>query len=95
MQQPIQQQISLDQSTGIICECGGIFFRQAILLRKFSKLLVGSPTDQFVPVAVFLCDSCGKPTKDLFPEGMQDVEEKLGWNKVRTITNDQDLKIIR
>lgn len=85
MQQPVQQQIDLSHSTGITCECGSVFFKQSVLIRKFSKLLVGSPTDQFVPVVVFRCDDCGRPSKEFFPEGMLDVEEKLGFTKVTTL----------
>jgi len=81
----MNEQIDLSKSTGVRCrECNGLFFEQAVLLRKFSKLLLATPTDQIVPVAVFLCKDCGTPCKDFFPEGMTDVEQALNLTKNET-----------
>jgi uncharacterized Zn finger protein len=83
MQQPIQQQLNLAQTTGITCSnCGGLFFDQPVLVRKISRLLTGTPTDQFTFLPVLRCSDCGEVLKEFFPEGMKDVEEKLGLTKI-------------
>lgn len=80
MQQP---QIDLSKSTGIVCaSCNGLFFEQSMILRKFSKLYTMTPTDQVVPVMFFRCVDCGEPMKEFFPEGMTDVEQRLGLTKI-------------
>ena len=81
------QQVDLSKSTGLTCECGGIFFDQAILLRKFSKLYTLTADDVIMPVAVFRCQQCGEVCKDYFPRGMRDVEEKLGLENLLRFRN--------
>lgn len=78
-----QQPIDLKQTTGIECQnCGGIFFEEAILLRRLSKIYTATPVDQIVPIPAFTCKDCGSPIKEFFPTGMADVEQKLGLIKV-------------
>lgn len=84
MNQPQPQQINLtlSQSTGTECSaCGSIFFKQSVLIRKFSKLLLGTQQDQIELIPVFRCEDCGEVLKEYFPAGMTDVETKLGLNK--------------
>mgnify|MGYP003407457207 CR=1 FL=1 len=84
MQQPIQQQqLKLEQTTGISCSnCGGLFFDQPVLVRKISRFLTGLPTDQYTFLPVLRCSDCGEVLREIFPEGMKDVEEKLGLTKI-------------
>lgn len=75
--QPTQP--TLSDSTGIKCEhCEGIFFKQSILLRRFSKILIGAPNDHIEPIPVFRCEQCDEICKDYFPMGMKDIEAMLG-----------------
>lgn len=84
---PQQPQITLDQSNGLTCKtCGGLFFKQSLLLRRWSKVLTGTPQDYVDAVPVFRCEDCGDVLKEFFPKGMRDVEEKLG------IVFEEDLK---
>lgn len=89
MNQQINPNITLNDSTGCECSsCGSIFFKQSIIIRKFSKLLLGTTEDQVQPIPVFRCDDCGEVLKDYFPRGMKDVDEKLGLKDpepVRTV----------
>lgn len=83
MNQQIQQHLSLAQTKGTDCSnCGGVFFKQVVILRTVSKLLAGTTEDLLQLVPVFRCDDCGELCKEFFPEGMTDVEAKLGMNKV-------------
>lgn len=64
-------QLKLEDSTGIICSnCGGKYFKQSILIRRWSKLLLGSPQDHLDFIPAFRCDDCGEVVSDLLPEGL-------------------------
>ena len=56
------------------CEC--IFFKQVFTLRKVSKVLIGSPTDQIMPIPIFRCDDCGAPVMDMLPDDPTNTSEK-------------------
>lgn len=74
-----QQQINLTQTSGVFCQnCDGMFFEQALIIRKISRVLTATPDDQITMIPVFRCQDCGELLKEFFPEGMTDVEEKLG-----------------
>lgn len=78
MQSNSQIQLKLEDSEGIECpNCSGIFFNQKVLIRKWSKLLTGSPQDHVDLIPVFRCDDCGEVLSNFFPKGMKDVETKL------------------
>lgn len=84
----INQQISLklEDSTGYSCDnCGGVFFTEQIMLRKWSKLLTGTPEDYVQPVPCFRCSDCGTPLKAFFPKGMKDIEEMFGLKEEQVI----------
>lgn len=75
-----QPQLPLNKSTPVTCtNCDGIFFDQTTLLRKISRLHLGTPTDIAVPVMAFVCRQCGQPNTDpdFLPEGMPDIEERF------------------
>lgn len=78
-----QLQLALQDSTGFSCSnCNGIFFKQSFLIRKWSKILTGTPQDYVDLVPAFRCEDCGEILKDMFPRGMQDVESILGIEAV-------------
>jgi uncharacterized Zn finger protein len=47
--------------------CGGLFFKQVLVLKKMSKILLGTDKDDIYPVPVFRCDDCGEVLTDLLP----------------------------
>jgi hypothetical protein len=73
---------AMQKSTGIKCSnCEGFFFEPSVLLRKISRFVTGQPQDTIFPVQAFRCQDCQMPLLEMFPEGMQDVEEALGITK--------------
>lgn len=59
----------LKNSKPEVCpNCDGSFFKQTFMFRRVSKILVGAPQDQLVPIPVFRCDDCGTPIGDMVPE---------------------------
>lgn len=76
-------QLDPSKTTGVFCEsCNGMFFEQTALLRRMSKLYLGSPQDVVFPVLVFVCRDCGTPltSEEFLPAGMKDIEDRLNPN---------------
>lgn len=72
--QQMDPNMLLTQSKPEICpNCDGNFFRQTFMFRRVSKILVGAPQDQLIPIPVFRCDDCGTPIGDMVPDN--DVDE--------------------
>lgn len=57
--QPQQKQVSLDQTTGVVCElCSHDVFANGVFIRKVSKFLTGSPQDSIIPSPTLYCVKC-------------------------------------
>ncbi len=68
--QQSQPQFSLDwsQAQDFNCSnCGGEYFINAVTVKKFSKLVTGTPKDAIIPVDILLCGNCGKVVEELIP----------------------------
>lgn len=66
------QKLNIDirkNSSPIKCEeCESETFVDIVLLRKISKLIVGSSQDQIVPIPSFQCSKCGHINKEFMPK---------------------------
>ena len=59
-QQPPQQRINLASTSGCICaKCSNNTFTEVLFLRKVSKFVTGGSNDNYIPIPVFTCSSCG------------------------------------
>ena len=66
----MQQQLNVDinQTQSVTCdECGGVYFDQALVIRKASGLLTGQSKPSYIPIPVFACKSCGHVNGDFLP----------------------------
>lgn len=80
----LQMRGILEKTTGIECKsCNGLFFEPAVILRRLSRLHTGRSQDDFIPVQAFRCMDCGEVCKEMFPNGLPDVEQKLGLKKLK------------
>lgn len=67
--QQIKLNIKLDQTTPIVCDkCESSTFQPALMLRKVSKFLSGTPQDGIIPVEVFACMTCGHINDEFQPK---------------------------
>jgi len=65
--------ISLDKTTGIVCEeCGNQTFQEGLLIRKASKFLTGTAQDAIIPIPTFACTKCGHVNNEFFPQELQE-----------------------
>jgi uncharacterized Zn finger protein len=54
------------------CEsCGGVFFKQVVLLKRIPKLAVGADEDVLAPVVVWRCDDCGGVNEEFIPKSVK------------------------
>ena len=75
MQTNLTPKINIRECDTVKCEnCGGIYFREVLILKRVPALMSGSPEDTNVPFAVTKCDSCGHVNKGFNPF---EEEEKL------------------
>jgi len=57
----------------IECEnCGNIFFDKVTIIKKVSKLLTGSATDEMVPMETYVCTECSHINKDFDIRGNEE-----------------------
>jgi predicted nucleic acid-binding Zn ribbon protein len=60
-----QVKVNVADQPNVECEeCGCIHFDKITVIKKISKLLVGTPEDQLVPMETYKCADCGHINKD-------------------------------
>lgn len=60
-----QVKLNVAESPNVECEnCENIYFDKVTVIKKISKLLVGTPDDQYVPMETYKCTECGNINKD-------------------------------
>jgi len=60
-----QIQVNVKDAINVECEnCENIFFDRVTVIKKISKLLVGTTEDQYVPMETYKCTECGNINKD-------------------------------
>lgn len=91
MDNQINHQLTPDQimkhSSEITCkECGCMFFKQVVSLRRVSKLILAAPTDQVMPIPIFRCDDCGAPLQNLIDEEPEPTNDEKPTSNLKLIT---------
>ena len=56
-------------SPNVVCECGNKVFIEAVILKKVSPLVTGSPTESLYPIPVYQCSGCGKIPAEFLKRG--------------------------
>ena len=60
-----QVKVNVSEAPNVECEsCGEIYFEKITLIKKISKLLVGTTEDQLVPMETYKCSKCGHINED-------------------------------
>jgi len=67
-QQQMNLNITLDKTTGIVCEeCSNETFLEVVLLRKASRFVTGTAQDAIIPIPVFACAECDNVNEEFLP----------------------------
>ena len=78
-EQQMKMNIDVKQTTPIISEDGNQVFQEAVVLRKVSKFLAGTPEDAVIPIPVFIDVKTGKILTELIPKELREEYEE--YNK--------------
>lgn len=73
----MQQNLNVDfsQTTSVSCEeCNGVYFDQALIIRKASGLLTGTGSPGYIPIPVFTCKQCGHVNAEFQPKEVQSLD---------------------
>ena len=73
----MQQNINVDikQTQSVTCEeCGGVYFDQALIIRKASGLLTGQSKPSYIPIPIFKCVECGHVNAEFLPKEIQSID---------------------
>lgn len=66
--------IGIEQTSAVECEeCGGIYFTEAVHIRKVSAFLSGTGKPQYIPIPVFRCTECGHINSEFLPKEVKDL----------------------
>lgn len=67
--------VDITQTSGVTCDdCGGVYFEQAIAIRKASGLLTGTGIPAYIPIPVFCCKKCGHVNEEFIPKEIQSLD---------------------
>lgn len=55
----------IKNSKNVVCECGGMIFKEQVLFKVISPLISPTGKEETVPMPVFVCTKCGK-VPDIF-----------------------------
>ena len=67
--------VDIKQTTAVTCdECGGVYFEQALTIRKASGLLTGTGNPAYVPIPVFSCKECNHVNGEFIPKEVQSLD---------------------
>ena len=68
----IKININPNDIQNVECEyCGGVFFKQVVMLKRVPKLAVGAEQDVLAPIVVWRCDDCGSVNEEFVPKSIK------------------------
>ena len=68
----IKININPNDIQNVECEnCGGVFFKQVVMLKRVPKLAVGAEQDVLAPIVVWRCDDCGSINEEFVPKSIK------------------------
>ena len=75
-QPPMNLNIDPKAMESIKCtSCNGMLFKQAHVLKRIPKFMIGAPTDMPLAFPVWRCVSCNTVLIEFIPDGLLNIEE--------------------
>lgn len=76
-----QPRVHLREQPTVKCDnCGSIYFREVIYIKKVSKILTGSSEDTIVPFPIYRCDDCNHVNEGFNP--FEDIQTVINEKKI-------------
>ena len=70
-----QTRVTLKDTIGVTCdECENPTFSEAMMMRRVSRILTGTPKDSYVPVPIFVCVACGHVNDEFLPAELKTTQ---------------------
>lgn len=92
--QPPQPRLDWSQAQDFTCShCGSEYFINAVMIKKFSKLVTGTSKDAVVPVDILMCGNCGKPVDELIPAEIRKNKEVKEEDKTPPTQSESSLTL--
>jgi hypothetical protein len=92
--QPPQPRLDWSQAQDFTCShCGSEYFINAVMIKKFSKLVTGTPKDAVIPVDILMCGNCGKPVDELIPAEIRKNKQTTEENNPASQNNESSLTL--
>jgi hypothetical protein len=76
----------------LMCDCGGMIFQTALVLKKVSPLIAPSGKEELTPIEVLVCKNCGKVPNELNMHGIL-PEQVLAEKPVEEPIKEQPKKV--
>ena len=77
MEQQPRMNLSIDQTLPVDCEkCGGVYFEEALHIRKASGILTGTGQTTYMPIPVFACKACGHVNTEFLPKELKGLNSE-------------------
>jgi hypothetical protein len=64
-----------DQPTVTCDSCGGMFFKEVVIIKRVSKILTATPKDTDVPFPVYMCEKCGHVNSEFNPFEIEETND--------------------
>jgi len=75
-QQPTNLNISLEDTEALLCDkCGEDVFIEGMKIRKVSGILSGTGQPSYLPIPVFICNSCGHVNEEFLPKEVKGLKQ--------------------
>ena len=74
--QNLQPKIDINQTFPVECEkCNGMYFEEALHIRKASGILTGTGQLSYIPIPVFRCCNCGGVNSEFLPKEVKSLSK--------------------
>ena len=74
--QSMQQKQMMQNAKDFVCSCGGRIFEEKLMFKKLSPLMTQSGKEEFVPMRIIVCTSCGLVPNEFDSENVIPKEAK-------------------
>lgn len=74
--QNLQPKIDINQTFPVECDkCNGMYFEEALHIRKASGILTGTGQLSYIPIPVFKCINCNNINSEFLPKEIKSLDK--------------------
>lgn len=73
----VDVKLAIDNAKNVTCECGGMIYQKAFIIKEISALLSGTGSTEIMPIEVIVCKNCGKIPSQLMDQNSNIIPSEL------------------